>query len=255
MPPEANRPIKALLTMDQIIEALDSMERAGVTDIAERINRPQSVVHDYLNTLAQLGYVVKTESTYELSLQFLELGGRIRDRLPLYDIAKPEIQRLADQSSSELVTLSVEQEGLCVALDVVQSSESIKYETIPGEHFHMHSSGVGKALLAHYSENRVEAILDEHGLPKRTENTITDREKLYEELEEIRERGISFEREEYKQGMMTIAAPIFGSENNVLGGISVSGPAHHLREPEVSEELQNKLFSAINIVELNIRSR
>lgn len=252
---EANRPVKALLTMHRIVEALDDAGRVGVTEIADNLGRPRSVVHDYLSTLVQLEYVVKVDEEYELSLRYLELGGHVRDQIPLYEVAKPEIRRLADESSSELVTLSVEEEGMCVAIDVVQSSQSITYNVIPGMYFHMHSSGVGKAILAHYSNDHVEAIIDRHGLPARTKNTNTDREDLYEEFEDIREDGVAYEREEYKPGMVTIAAPIEGAQNKILGGLSVSGPAHRLRERSVEEELIDKLLSAVNIIELNISAR
>jgi DNA-binding IclR family transcriptional regulator len=251
MTEDANRPIKALLTMDEVVVALDEAGRAGVTELAERVDRPRSVVHDYLSTLVQLGYVRKDGTEYRLSLRFLELGGRIRDRIPLYGIARPQVRELAAESSSELVTLIVEDEGLGVCLDVVRSSRSITYDVIPGMYFHLHCSGAGKAMLAHYPRERVEAIVDRHGLPAHTENTITDPEELFAELEAIREDGISFEREEYKRGMITVGAPITDSDGGVLGGISVSGPAHRMREPEVEAVLADQLLSAINIIELN----
>jgi IclR family acetate operon transcriptional repressor len=255
MADNANRPVKALLTMHEIVDALDELGRAGVVEIAERIDRPQSVVHDYLSTLAQLGYVVHTSGEYELSLRYLELGGRVRERIPLYEVARPELQQLAEKSRSERVTLCVEENGLCVALDAVQSSESITYDWMPGTYFGMHCSGAGKAMLANYPEERVETILNQHGLPARTENTITDREMLYTELEEVRERGVSFERGEYKTRMHTIAAPITNANNKVLGALSVSGPAHRMRETDVEAELEDKLRSTINIIELNYNSR
>lgn len=255
MTDDANRPVKALLTMDEIVGALDDVGTAGVTEVAERIDRPQSVVHDYLSTLAQLGYVVRTDGKYELGLHYLELGGRARDRIPLYRIARPEVQKLAEESSSESVTLCVEENGMCVVLDAVQSTESIKYVWGPGTYFHMHSSGAGKAMLAHYPDERVEEILDAHGLPARTEATITDRDELSRELEGVRERGVSFEREEYKTGMQTIASPILDDTGQVLGGLSVSGPAHRLKEPEVEAELRDKLLSSVNIIELNYNAR
>lgn len=251
----ANRPVKALLTMDEIVGALDDLGRAGVTDVADRIDRPQSVVHDYLSTLVQLGYVVRTDGKYKLGLHYLALGGHIRDRIPLYGVARPEVRRLSEESSSESVTLTVEENGICVALDVVQSNESITYDWMAGSYFHMHCSGAGKAMLAHYSEERVEAILDQHGLPTRTENTVTDRTELYSELETVRERGVSFERGEYKTGMHTISAPIRSSDGTVLGALSVSGPAHRLREPDVEAELEDKLLSTVNIIELNYNAR
>jgi len=251
MTDKANRPIKALLTMDDVVGALDEARSAGVTELAERIDRPRSVVHDYLSTLVQLGYVRKDGDEYRLSLRFLELGGRVRERIRLYEVARPQVWELAAESSSELVTLIVEGEGLGVCLDAVRSSQSITYDVIPGMYFHLHCSGAGKAMLAHYPRERVEGIVDRHGLPARTGNTITDRDALFEELENIREDGVSFEREEYKRGMITMGAPITDSEGEVLGGISVSGPAHRMREPETEAALSDQLLSAINIVELN----
>lgn len=255
MTQNANRPVKALLTMDEIVTALDDADTAGVTEIAEAIDRPRSVVHDYLSTLVQLGYVVKADGQYQLSLQYLELGGRVRKRIPLYQVARPEVQRLAEKSSSECVTLCVEENGMCVALDVVQSNESIKYDWSPGSRFYMHLSGAGKAMLAHYPDERVEAVLDKHGLPERTEKTVTDRDTLLQELSDVRDRGVSFERGEYKPGMHTISAPIVDETSNVLGGLSVSGPAYRMDEPEVEAELEDKLLSSINVIELNYNAR
>ena len=255
MADDANRPVKALLTMHETVEALDDLGRAGVVEVAERLDRPQSVIHDYLSTLAQLGYVVKTNGKYELGLRYLELGSHVRERVELYNVARPELGPLAEQSSSESVTLCIEENGLCVALDAVQSSESITYDWKPGTYFGMHCSGAGKAMLAHYSEDRIDTIIDQHGLPARTENTITDRERLATELEAVRERGVSFERGEYKARMHTISAPITAASGNVLGALSVSGPAHRLRESDVETELEDMLLSTVNVIELNYNAQ
>ncbi|WP_254532957.1 IclR family transcriptional regulator [Natrinema gelatinilyticum] len=256
MDTEANRPIKALLTMDDLVTTLERDGALTVTSLAEETNRTRSVVHDYLSTLQQLGYVVQDDSgAYGLSLRYMELGGRVRNEVSLYRVAKPEVNRLAQKSSSELVTLSVEQNGMCVSLDVVQGEQSISYDFTDGTHFYMHSSAVGKAILAHSSDERVSEILDRHGMPARTENTITERAELENEFEQIRETGVSFDREEYRMGMMSISAAIEDTTGTVLGGLSVTGPVHRLGEPDVEEELQHKLLSTVNIIELNYSAK
>ncbi|WP_436348125.1 IclR family transcriptional regulator [Natronorubrum sp. FCH18a] len=251
----ANRPIKALLTMHEFIEEMKASGRISVTELAERVDRPPSVTHDYLSTLQQLGYVTKIDSEYRLSLRYLELGSIVRKSVPLYNIARHDVKQLAQESSSELVTLSIEEGGLCIALDVMLSSRSIDYETFPGMHFQMHSSGAGKAMLAHYPDERVHEILGRHGMPAKTENTITDREELFTNLEKVRETGVAFERGEYKPRMQTIAAPIMGPDEAVVGALSVSGPAHRLQEDDTESELQNSLLSTVNVIELNYASQ
>jgi len=255
MTDDANRPVKALLTMHEIVDTLDETGRTGVVKIADRIDRPQSVVHDYLSTLSQLGYTVRIDGKYELGLRYLELGSHVRDRIPLYEVARPEVQELSEKSSSESVTLCAEENGLCVALYAVQSSESITYDWRLGTYFGMHCSGAGKAMLANYPDERVNAIVDRHGLPARTEKTITDRDMLFTELEKVRQRGISFEQEEYKTRLHTISAPIISANGKVLGALSVSGPAHQMKDPDTEAELRDKLLSTVNIIELNYGAR
>lgn len=252
---KANRPIKALLTMQEYIEEMKGTDQIGVTELAERVGRPASVTHDYLSTLQQLGHVTKANGKYQLSLRHLELGSTVRNRIPLYSIARHDVKQLAQESRSEMVTLSIEEQGLCVALDVTLSSRNIDYETFPGMHFHMHSSGAGKAILAQYSEERVHEILDRHGLPAQTENTITDRDELFTELEEVQKEGVAFDREEYRSRMQTIAAPIMDSNEKAVGALSVSGPSHRLREPGTEKELKSSLLSTVNVIELNYASQ
>lgn len=251
---KANRPVKALLTAHEIVTALDELGMAGVVQVAEHIDRPQSVVHDYLSTLSQLGYVTKTNGKYELGLHHLELGGKVRKRIPLYKVAKTELRPLAEESDRESVTLCVEEDGRCVVLDAVQSSESVQYDWMPGTFFGMHCSGAGKAMLAHYPEERVEAIIDQHGLPARTENTVTDHKVLKNELNEVRESGVSFERGEYRAQMNTISAAIRDAGGTVVGALSISGPAHQMQESDVESALKNKLLSTVNIIEINYNS-
>jgi len=92
-------------------------------------------------------------------------------------------------------------------------------------------------------------------MPAHTENTITDRDELKEVFEQIRESDVSFDHEEYRMGMASVSTVIEDSTKTVLGGLSITGPAHRLREPDVEEELRRELLSARNIIELNYSSR
>jgi DNA-binding IclR family transcriptional regulator len=253
MTDEVNRPIKSLVTMDQIVTTLETTGPMRVTDLATEIDRPQSVVHDYLSTLSALGYVIQTDSgAYQLSFRYLEIGGTVRSQTALYDVAKPEITRLAQKSATALVTLSTEQRGRCVALAVIQGEQNISYDFTAGTQFDMHSSGVGKAMLAEYSPQRVEEIIDTHGLEARTKHTITDRDTLRSELDHIARSDVAYDREEYRLGMATISNALTTAAGDVLGGVSVTIPADMLRDESVIESLKTKLLATTNVIELNI---
>jgi DNA-binding IclR family transcriptional regulator len=111
---------------------------------------------------------------------------------------------------------------------------------------------MGKAILAHLPESRVHEILDRHGLPEKTEQTITERDALFEELSEIRERGVAFDREERLSGLRCVAVPILSNSSRVEGALSVSGPTSRMQGERFESELPERLRSAANVIELNI---
>jgi len=119
---------------------------------------------------------------------------------------------------------------------------------------HIYTVGVGKAILAQLSRDRVMEIVERHGLLKRTEQTITDPDELCAELEEIRDAGVAFDDEEYGNGLRCVAAPVMGPNERVLGAISVSGPSSRLQGEYYRDELPGtKVKKAANIIELNIK--
>lgn len=247
---EANNPVKALYTMEEIIEALEEHKAVGVTELAEIVERPQSVVHNHLATLRELEYVVKEGTKYKLGLKFLQRGEIVRKRLLLYAEGAPAIKKLAKETE-ELITLIVEEHGRGVYLDVVQDSVDIQYPAIPGTRIRLHCSATGKAIMAYMPEGEVDEIINQHGLPAQTDQTITTKEDLYEELDAIRERGYAYDRQEFREGMRSIGAPILDERNNILGGLSIAGPTHRFAGDRFETELPKKLLQSVNVVELN----
>ncbi|WP_231588011.1 IclR family transcriptional regulator [Halostagnicola sp. A56] len=105
-------------------------------------------------------------------------------------------------------------------------------------------------MLAYLPEERLTEIIERHGLPKKTENTITDRNHLEDELKEIRTEGIAYDIEERIQGLHCVAVPIFKNET-ISGAISVSGPNSRLDDQRIQNEILPKLEHVSNIIELN----
>ena len=86
---------------------------------------------------------------------------------------------------------------------------------------YLHCNSLGKAMLAHMSEETVLEIIERHGLPKKTKNTITNLEDLLAELEDVREQGHAFDEEELITGLRCVAAPVRDSSENIFGAVSV----------------------------------
>jgi len=250
-PLRAKHPIKAAKTTFDIIEALKELDGAGVSEIADRLDLGKSNVHNYLSTLEQEGYVHKDGTQYNVGLQFLELGAYARQKRPVYEVARPELRDLAEKTG-ERANLLVEEHGKGSYLYHETGSQAVKVDAYVGSQVHLHNTALGKAVMAHLSDERVEEILDWHGMPRTTENTITDREELKEELVTVREQGVAFDREERLKTLRCVAVPVLGKDSRIEGAISVSGPKTRFQGARFEQELPNQLQQVAEVIELNI---
>ena len=100
----------------------------------------------------------------------------------------------------------------------------------------MHCTGNGKLCLLNYSEEQLDRLICQRGLPRFTEYTLTTKEALMERLEEIRKVGYACDEEECEIGMRCLAYPIRDYTRRIIGGISITGPSSRLN----SEVLMNK---------------
>lgn len=107
---EAKNPVKTTQRSLDIIETLREMDGARLTELADRLELPNSTVHNHLSTLMERDYVLKDGDVYRVSLRFLDLGEYARNRRKVYELAKPEIGELADETG-EVANLLVEENG------------------------------------------------------------------------------------------------------------------------------------------------
>lgn len=236
-----------------IIETVQELEQCGVSELADRIDVPKSTAHVYLKTLEDLGYVINEDGRYRLSLRFLQLGGLVRHNRTGYQTARSEIGTVS-QETGEVGTIGYEENGLRVLVYRSEPGEGVSDNAPTGEFTKMHWTAVGKALLAQHTDDEIRDIVERHGLPAATENTITDLDALFEEINEIRERGYSIEDEERVSGVKSIAVPITSENPNSENiAISIAGPKHRFNTERIETELLPKLQNAANVIELQSR--
>ncbi|MFP8890574.1 IclR family transcriptional regulator [Natrialbaceae archaeon A-CW2] len=246
-----NNVIKSVETSISIIESLKQKKTAQVSEIAEATGGSKGNVSKHLNTLAKHNFVTKTENGYELGLRYLDLGGFVREKLPESRVIKPKVLELAAETG-EVAQFSVESSGKSVVVYRESGQQGVSTRTRVGRHLPLHQVASGKAMLAHMPEKRVDEIIETHGLEAATENTITEREALFNELEEVRQRGYATNDAESTKGLYAIAAPIRTSDNQLIGACSISGPSHRMRGGNNIDQTSEILLSFVNEIELNL---
>ncbi|WP_129113894.1 IclR family transcriptional regulator [Halegenticoccus tardaugens] len=246
----SSRRIKSLERGLEIVDCLREAGELTVSDLAAQKDMPTSTAHIYLKTLSDLGYVLQDGSSYRLGLKFLQHGGQVRQQTKLYQIARVEIDTLAEVTG-EVSALGVSENGKRVLLYKSEGSEAV-YDNPPiGEYTHMHWTALGKAILAHLPRDEIDRIIDRHGLPLGTQQTIDDREELHEELSVTVERGYAIEDEERWTGIRSVAVPLLDG-TDVVGSISVSGPKRRFEREWIETELLEHLTRSKNVIDVRL---
>ncbi|MFA1610671.1 IclR family transcriptional regulator [Halobellus rubicundus] len=246
------RGLKSVERAFDVIEFLRDSGGATLSETADALDLAVSTAHIHLSTLVDTGYLVRDGDEYRCSFEFLRTGGDRRDGMALYRAAKPELDELRDETG-EHTNVMVEERGYSVQLYKSESPESIDDDASLGDHFYLHLTATGKAILAEFDDERVSEVLDRRGMPANTEDTITDEAVLREELETIRERGYSINRGEHFPGVCAIGTAIVSEPDGAIGAISISGPRSRLTSERIETELAPALLNKKNIIELKIR--
>ncbi|WP_254822928.1 IclR family transcriptional regulator [Haloglomus halophilum] len=246
-----NHPVKTTEKSLELVSKLRDLDGARIHELTDELDMTKGAIHNHLSTLRQHGFVQQEGNVYHLTLQFLTLGGYVRDNIPLYQTGRPKAIQLADDTGM-LVNLATEENGKGVYLYQARGEYAVNLDTHVGYRIRLHNIAVGKAILANLPRERIDEIVDTWGLPGATENTITEKEALLEELETVRERGYAIDDEERTRGLACIGAPV-QVDDQVLGAISVSAPTRRLGDGNFDGEITGKVVSTANEIELDLK--
>ena len=252
-----------LTTVKRAFAVLDHLwEHDGLTpnDLAVLMDIPISTAHSYLHTLAETNYVDRENGRYEPGLQFFTNGNKLKHREALFHKAKPELQRIANETG-ELAVLHIAYEGRAVVFHLEEGAQAVDVGIYPGISAPLHTLAAGKAILAHFSQERVRKIAEDRGLEPVTEHSITDFDALVAELETVRERGYSIDWDEQVIGMGMVAAPLLINKGNsdnvrgvdveVLGSVTIIAPTGRIRDEQYQSHLIQYVREAADTIVIN----
>ena len=248
---EQRRPVTTAATSLGILEQLKSGGPMGPTGLASELGLAKSTVHRHLKTLEREGFVVPDDDGYRVGLRLLDFGIYARDQHQLYEVAKPKLDELAEQTG-EKVWCVTEEQGRGFHLYGAAGAHSVRTPAREGTRSYLHQLAAGKAILSAFPDERVRDIVDRHGLPAKTDATITDRDELFDELDAIRERGYACNDEEEIEGLRAVGAPIRDRNGTVLGALSVSGPTSRIKGEQFRDTIPEMVTSTANIIEVNM---
>ncbi|MBR1153350.1 IclR family transcriptional regulator [Bradyrhizobium sp. JYMT SZCCT0428] len=220
-----------------IIETL-AEDDAGyrLSDLAIRTGLSTSTVHRLLSTLESRRFVQfdRTESKWHVGARSFTVGATFARRRNFSAQAVPYLRKLRDLTR-ETANLAVVDDEFIVVLTRMESREIMRSLTQVGGRVAMVASGVGKAVLATWSDEDVNVIIRHHGMPRLTEKSIVRPSDLFKELEKVRRQGFAIDDEEACMGLRCIAAVVYNDCSEPLAAISVSGMTSRLTDDRLPQ--------------------
>lgn len=218
--------------LDRVFRILDLLAEPSskntLPEIAEALQLHKSTAHRLLTVLERERFVERnTSGKYRIGSRVIEMGLSALSQLDLYEVAKPYLRTLVDQTG-ETAHLAVLRDGQAVSLLNVDSRQTLRTPGAVGDRRPVHCTATGKAMLAGSSLDELNALLKGYRFQSFTRNTIATCSRLRIELQTIRERGYSVDNEEWEVGLRCIGAPVRDSAGSTVAAISISGPVFRI---------------------------
>lgn len=228
----------------------------SLSEVALEVGLPNSTAHRLLTTLQNERFVrfESERSVWLIGVQAFRVGSAFVRSRDVVTISRPFMRRLMEQSG-ETVNLGIADRGEVVYLAQVECQKMMRAISGPGGRARMHCSGVGKAILSHFTRDAAQKILRGHELIRETSHTLTSFEALTQDLDVSRQQGYAVDDEENAIGLRCVAAAIFDEHGEPLAAISVSGPSARVTDQripalgelvhKVAEDITSELGGAV----------
>jgi len=205
-----------------------------LSELAKKVGLANSTAHRLLTTLQNERFVRfdAERSAWMIGVQAFRVGSAFIRSRDVVTIARP-FMRLLMQREGETVSLAVEDRGEVVYLSQVETQQMVRAICGPGGRTSMHSSGIGKALLAAYPQERLQEIIGNMSFTRQTSHTLTTPDELSRELKKVRDNGYAVDDEEVAVGLRCVAAAIYDENGFPLAGLSLSGPTARIPRERV----------------------
>jgi DNA-binding IclR family transcriptional regulator len=235
---------KSVTKAVRLLRELAAQPRTGatVTTLAKAVGISRPTAFRLLFSLERTGLVDRVDNNYILGWEMARLGRHADPYAGLVARAQPLLQELADKFN-ESVTLSVPNPsgGLDLVTEAFGSHfvgiVSSMSDHMIGRQYPLHASSSGKVLLAEMPVQRVVSILPEK-LEAYTAHTITDRNVLLRELDQVREQGFAVIDNELEEELISLSRPVRDSSGTLVAILTLNGPRYRFGRARIPEALQ-----------------
>jgi DNA-binding IclR family transcriptional regulator len=209
-------------TASLLAALVDEPQGTTASALARRLEIPKSTLSLILQHFLDLGIAERTldGASFVVGPELVKLAFRIVSNLQVPRVARPHLEWLARETGED-VYLGVQNGLKAIYIDKVDGTEPVRFNVELGSARPLHSTAIGKLILAFSQPSLLETLLRAQGLSAVTKKTITDAPRLRREVAEIRKRGFSTSDGENIEGIYAIAAPVT-AHGRLIAGVCIA---------------------------------
>lgn len=215
---------KTLKDLSRILSLfkLNTTEERSISEISKALDMFPSKVSRMIRTLEVDGFFERNSETgkYRLGMGFFELGVAYLANMPIRKIVRPHIEQMAKELNMTASWGILRMDKVTV-IDRVQNLNIDLLSYRIGLNLPIHTTSIGKVLLAHLPEEEQDRILESMNLMPYTEKTVTDRDLIKENLKLIKEKGFSTDDGETHEDLVCIGVPIRNGNRDVIAALNL----------------------------------
>lgn len=207
----------------------DEPRGASAAELSRRAELPFSTTYRLLGSLTRDGFVDYEPDgrRYHLGLRIFQLGQRVSNHHGFAGTALPILRRVTEETG-EATILSVRDGKHHLTVNKVDGPQTFRVTSDPGHLGALHTTSVGKALVAFADDATRSQLVEELELEPLTEFSITDREAFRSEIGLVRQRGYAVMDEENELGMRAVAVPVLNSQGQAFASLATAVPVFRM---------------------------
>jgi len=219
--PDSTRNATADRAMDLLLLFNEERTALTVAEMSAELGMSRSTTYRYVQSLRSYGFLEDDEPRgFRLGPMIFELSRVARHGLGLSEVAIPVMRRLADSlRATTLLTRRYADKVVTIEREDSPSPIRISYER--GHVLPLHAGASGRVFLAYLQPDQLDEFLGDQPLQRFTKSTITSRRELQRTLDQTRTDGYTVSHGELDEGVLGVAAPIFGSDGSVVAALSL----------------------------------